>query len=372
MSFNGRAIYIPAEETKFARVDKLEEGEVVRQQRVHIDDLLDSLLSLMSVSQRIKYLLNQNDFIPDVLIPMISTLDLKSASLHQLLRYLSINISKSTEDEKLQISKLFQTFSNYFVNVELDIQETLDLYKGLSISLKESADAKQSEELFLHLISNLDLAGEASDELVELVIDTILNTNNPAKKQLLSRIALKHQPQHIVCSSPILPKGTLTYQEDNRGNYILAIEVEPQKRDVQFYQTTFENVGHPRLIFVFTVDKSKHAKASLFAVKDPVIKATTKLYHYPFANVYGNGGCCWPELSDIQIEDPVQLANIVHLYFNSPHNNHLYGGQNLRELLTELTDKDFNDSKLKPFGTTFGNQLGMIKENKKLTAVETA
>ena len=126
--------------------------------------------------------------------------------------------------------------------------ETMHLFMTLAKHIQSEDNEQLVAELYLHLLAGVDLAGEASNELLKKTLDEIMKVNNPLKKDYLSKLLRRYKEKHVVCTSPILPKGTLLYQEDNRGGYIIAIEVEPQQRDVMFYQTTFANVGHPRLI----------------------------------------------------------------------------------------------------------------------------
>lgn len=371
--FNGRVIYLSEEASHFPRIEKVVDGVVMQQKRVLVDDLLESMFSIIEPAMQMKHLLKADDFFNDVLLPVIQEAgDKKPAILSSLFRHLTNSLSQESIEDKEKVIQVLDSFLENFKKYNLNTMETMHLFMTLAKHIQSEDNEQLVAELYLHLLAGVDLAGEASNELLKKTLDEIMKVNNPLKEDYLSKLLRRYKEKHVVCTSPILPKGTLLYQEDNRGGYIIAIEVEPQQRDVMFYQTTFENVGHPRLIFVFEVNESRTAKANLFAVKDPVIKATTKLYRYPFANVYSNGSCCWPELSSVSIEDPVQLSNLVHLFFNSPHNNHLFNGENLRELFSKLSGKDFDFAMLKPFGTTFGSYLSLMKTKKTTNnAVET-
>ena len=79
----------------------------------------------------------------------------------------------------------------------------------------------------------------------------------------------------------------------------------------------------------------------IVAVKDAIVKPKTKLFRYPFSNVYASNQACWPELTNIKIKNLYELQNLPDLFFNSPANNHLFEGVNLREWFFKLLEKRF-------------------------------
>lgn len=363
MTFTGRAIYLPKDEVEFIRVAEIENDQVIRRNRVYADDLIESFFELMYVPQCMNFLLRTENFIENVLVPCVEYFDREPSFIHIILKHFKGYLEANYLDHREEIYELFQTFIRYFLNENLMADEAAGLLIRLIEKLKSEENASQIEDLFVMLLERIDLAGSASLSLLEKTVSQLYKFKAEEKINSFAKLLRSYENKKIICSSPILPKGTLTYQEDNKGNYYVAIQVASQQRDVYFYKTLFEKVGHPNLIFIFIVATDKSVKAKLFAVKDTNVKHSTRLYHYPFANVYGDGSCCWPELNQIRIEEAIQLHNLIYLYFNSPHNNHLFNGENLREVLNTLSGKDFDHKKLKPVGTTFGTLLQVIKPN---------
>lgn len=160
------------------------------------------------------------------------------------------------------------------------------------------------------------------------------------------------------------------YQEESDGTKIVVLERERARRDVIFHNTPYSQVGHPKLLFAFLVKQDMIRACQIVVVKDVSIKPKTKLYRYPFSNVYSENRACWPELTNIKIKSLFELQNLPDLFFNSPANNHLFEGENLREWFYKLQNKDFDDSALKPLNVNVQDFFEMFKSAAETSASE--
>lgn len=136
-----------------------------------------------------------------------------------------------------------------------------------------------------------------------------------------------------------LPSNCSTY-EQTEGFYLgsesqngsrRAIFYLPAERRVMRYQTTetpyvFE---FPGLVFYMETRKNKVDVSAMriFAVKEKTlaeIGSDTKLYHYPFGNVYSDGRICWGSTQMPMIESFNDLKKIILTFFGSVTNDDLF------------------------------------------------
>lgn len=162
---------------------------------------------------------------------------------------------------------------------------------------------------------------------------------------------------------PPIPSQCSTY-EQVEGFYLgseskygsrRAIFYLPPERRVMYYQTT-ENpyvFEFPALIFYMETRKNKvdTSQMRIFAVKEKTraeIGSDTKLYHYPFGNVYKEGRICWGSTQLPEIESFNDFKKIILTFFGGVTNDDLFRASERfqkkvacqRELLEYLVKED--------------------------------
>src|SRR5690606_12598808 len=127
--------------------------------------------------------------------------------------------------------------------------------------------------------------------------------------------------------------------------------------DVNLGGQIIDQVGHPKLVFVFDLFRGQIQGKKVAAVKDEVITEKTKLYRYPFSNVQsGNLECCWnyfPQLKEFR-----NIESYPYIFLQGERNFHLYSGEmGYRALLESLSGKDFDDNQLVDTNKVFAELL---------------
>jgi hypothetical protein len=216
-------------------------------------------------------------------------------------------------------------------------------------------------ELFLILLSKVKLASTRNVQLLRGVLSALSCIQDAEVKEFFREVIAEFIPKVKTVCTPILPKGTVLYQEESDGTKIVVLERERARRDVIFHNTPYRQVGHPKLLFAFLVRQKKIQDCQIVAVKDVMVKPTTKLFRYPFSNVYPDNRACWPEIRSIKINHLFELQNLPDLFFNSPANNDLFQGENLRDWFYKLQNKDFDDKELTPLKVNVQDFFEMFK-----------
>ena len=148
--------------------------------------------------------------------------------------------------------------------------------------------------------------------------------------------------------SGFLPEHCLSYEADSSGNRSLVLSYPHLRADITYHNTTFENFPLPRLVFGFRVDRNGKIRACRMAVvEDKTPKPGTRLYHYPFSNVYDDTCICTGAANSIPpYKNLYALANLPQRILMLPNNDHMFTAKRnklhlgYRELLEHLRDKD--------------------------------
>lgn len=179
-------------------------------------------------------------------------------------------------------------------------------------------------------------------ESEEAVNDLWTHLAGRVKKDIVLEFAKEHL-EDLELTTPILPRNCLFFKQSKKRT-VIALEVERARWDVNLRGQTIEQVGHPKLIFIFELSNHR-IKAKLAAVKDEVVTEKSKLYRYPFSNVHGSMACCWDHFP--QLKEFRNIESYPYIFLQGERNFDLYVGEkNYRELLAELSGQDFNDEKL--------------------------
>lgn len=112
----------------------------------------------------------------------------------------------------------------------------------------------------------------------------------------------------------------------------------------------FKDVNMPKMIFAVKVcnDKAVSLKITCIKNNEIFIKENTKLYAYPFSNVYGGGNVCLGgnSISDFYLEDLSNIVLIPEMFLAMNNSSHAYShksNMNYEELLIWLQTNEFND-----------------------------
>lgn len=133
--------------------------------------------------------------------------------------------------------------------------------------------------------------------------------------------------------------------ENNSFKAVLFLQGGPQ---YSYYYGTSYLLPYPNMIF-FIESTTKITQCKVFCTIESCLQLSnkSKLYQYPFSNVYKNGDICWGDISLPNIGKIKDFQIIPQLFINAEMNEHLYikGECNktdlpLRELLMTLEHKE--------------------------------
>lgn len=143
-----------------------------------------------------------------------------------------------------------------------------------------------------------------------------------------------------------------------------VVQVVPKSKALVQYKGLKFLVPFPALAFSTTVTDGKIVDSRVFAVADKEINDATKLYHYPFGNVYSHGEICWGGTGILKRTDyrsPKDLAGIPMEFLSAATNDDLWLKEYctipevpalLSSIYEELQSKEeFPDEVLSPMGT---------------------
>jgi|SRR5579875_723770 len=157
--------------------------------------------------------------------------------------------------------------------------------------------------------------------------------------------------------TPALPPNCVKYAFLSNDSHALFVTAPEISVNVKYHATEFENVPFPKLVFAFIVRNEILTKAYVAVYKDLFLRDNTKLYHFPYSNVYTDGQLCY--WSNEKFKDLVQLQTFHHRWVQEPNSDHLFRqslttlNKPLRELFDISQNKPFDYSILTPMEITF-------------------
>lgn len=189
-------------------------------------------------------------------------------------------------------------------------------------------------------------------EIVEGVYKMTLN-------DLLTEIEDATTREEDIIETPILPTNCVKFvwRDMFRGSADVYIQIPKNRWNITFFETPISQVGFPRMIFNYSIDRKKVTLQTIVAIKDngPINK-DTPLYHFPFSHVSSEGHVCMGGNVFPTIEEIQQVGTFHHLFLASPFTTD-YGaktvtGKTVNQLFDVLKNKDFNDEWLLPITHT--------------------
>lgn len=117
--------------------------------------------------------------------------------------------------------------------------------------------------------------------------------------------------------------------------------------DITYYKTLYEHFPLPRMVFAFEIGRQgKTSSHRLAVIADEKPTPETKVYEYPFSNVYSHTGICIGAANSMPRHKNLRtLAALPNFILGLPNSDHLFTPAHnklklgYRELLDHLTDK---------------------------------
>jgi hypothetical protein len=147
--------------------------------------------------------------------------------------------------------------------------------------------------------------------------------------------------------SGFLPENCLSVSVTDRMKHYV-IWHKALYADITYHDTLYGHFPIPRMAFGFDVMTNGRVAGCRVAVTaDEKPTPETRVFEWPFSNVYANGGICIGAANSLPVyKDARTLSTLPYLILSLPNNDHNYsrGGNRLklgyRELLDLLRDKD--------------------------------
>jgi hypothetical protein len=168
--------------------------------------------------------------------------------------------------------------------------------------------------------------------------------------------------------SPILPSRCVQYSmlDQSRGTWQAVLEIPKERYTITYNENIYKNVGFPRMMAVYRVGGERTLIHRIFAVQDgESLNKDSKLYLFPFSHVTMEGQVCMGRNQLPAVKEVKDLESF-HLYFLTTPFGTDYGaktvtGKTLKELFTELQEKDFPEEWLVPSKWTLGEMIEKLK-----------
>jgi hypothetical protein len=120
------------------------------------------------------------------------------------------------------------------------------------------------------------------------------------------------------------------------------------RTDYTYHKTVYERFPIPRTVFGFDVaNDGRVTKCKVAVVADEKPGPDTKIYEWPFSNVYGDGSVCVGAANNLPAyKNTRALSSLPHLILSLPNNDHNYSRAknrlraDCRELLEHMKDKE--------------------------------
>lgn len=183
----------------------------------------------------------------------------------------------------------------------------------------------------------------------------------------------KENEKIVINDTPIFPAfkniRIIQFREVDNGSNIFIMSREAGQTEITYFDTKFENVGIPKLLFAIKVVNMVIQMVCVVSVKDEIITENTKIYAYPFSNTSsGDGKICFGgnRISNLPIKNAIDLHSIPDMFLAMPNNDDAYGNKNLsglefRPLLENLVGKTFEEQWLKPMNITYKEWFDKIR-----------
>jgi hypothetical protein len=354
-------------EPKLAEVKRFSNGIIVERAKVRSHDLIVGLLHLLSPDEIFSELISQKELFEDYIQPLLEFGEKEEILplLKTIFGRLSYSLDQDIMGEILMVIAQNQDLSWYSDDavsllIENMAKRTYEISdhdafcRIIRIALEKSNFLEVRDTNLVESVLDKLITLAENEEQRERVHQLFRTLAKKADRTWIREVLAPYLERQKIVKTPLLRKNIIAYMEELDGTKVVLVEVDKGRFTIEYHGTTFENVGHPKLLFAFYVLRNRIKYVEVMAVKDLVVKPETKIYHYPFSNVYSNFKACWPDVENMKIERLDQLSTLPYMFIKTNNNDHLYRGVNLRELLYNLQNQDFNDDMLEFTGKTVG------------------
>ncbi len=174
---------------------------------------------------------------------------------------------------------------------------------------------------------------------------------------------------------PRLPEKALDLRFGSKEDFVLTFFLEAQVLDSSYLKVeNLVKLPYPNLVFFIKVNRGRHIDSRVFAVKEcrAQVNESTRLYNFPYGNVYHNTGkICWgsTDITHRSYKEVGEAGRILPTFFQAVMNDDLYrSGSTVTSKveLCEFIEKQqkktkFDNRILTPAGTlTYGGVLSNI------------
>lgn len=106
-------------------------------------------------------------------------------------------------------------------------------------------------------------------------------------------------------------------------SFICAVTVEGGIKPLQYYNDNYM-IPFPKLLFIAKCSKGILKSSAVYAIKDEKVTGDSKLFHYPYGNVYDKGAICWGSNTIHDVFHLKDMERIISLFFGSSTNDDLW------------------------------------------------
>lgn len=217
------------------------------------------------------------------------------------------------------------------------------------VKLSDTIDDFNGYVEIMQLSDRFDQKTDCLEELVK-VENRLVNGLYKMTLHDLIQLLTKSGIGNEIISTPLLPSNCIKHSWVNKAANLqeVIIEVPKARWDITYHTQRFEQVGFPRMLFKYSVAGPDVKLNTVVALKDNgVLKEDTSLFHFPFSHVSSEGHVCMGGNTFPAIKSINQLSTMHVLFLSAPFGDD-YGvkskaGYNMRELLTRLSNHDFDD-----------------------------
>lgn len=204
--------------------------------------------------------------------------------------------------------------------------------------------------------------GVAEVEFQENGVSTFKTIGGTALIQAFLK-ATRKELDKATLTTPILPPGTIAYQEVDDESYEIFMNVPAHREPILYFENTpYENVGVPNCIFRLRVREKMVIWVHVWCLPaKTIITPETHLYHWPFYNADYTGYMCLGTTNRLEVEEPWQLFRWPGYFFSqsmsshgTPTNN---SGLEGRSMMQALSGRDFPDEWLTPMNRTLRSEI---------------
>jgi hypothetical protein len=279
---------------------------------------------LCSILENIGQIYINSEHATEALNVLLEHLESSDIDTETFLNMVSIYLMKFNEDDVTV--ELLDWFKKCLIHITSKVRKDVaeNVHNGLASIYKDMIANHVKQEPLAWVEQAMDL----------VPLSTIVDYAN---NRTSSRF--KSDRKKLIYQTIKLPsKSSLAVSTSEGMTYFY--DIPKSKICVKYHSSRYTDVGHPRLLFAIYTNKEglvQSLKVAALKGKDP-LTSSTKLFHYPFSNVYSSGSVCWSGYHDLDID------TIPMMFLSAPNNSHL--NDNTLELFKKLENKNFNDKLL--------------------------